>query len=446
MNKQRLVPALLTAVALGACNTDELLNVLPVDEISDEIAIVDAQSARAALHGAYDRLQDLWGFEWTMWVDLLTDDVEHTGTFGSFADGDLHNFRPNMGTIDGLWTNHYSGIDRVNRVIQKVPGIEDIDPVDANDVMGQAYAIRALLYFNLVRAWGDVPLVLAPPTNLEEAAQVTRDPAATVWAQIEADLGQAASMLSGGSNDIRTFFTPGAVTALEAKVALYQGDWATAASKAQQVVASGDYDLVTNVRDAFTANGDATVEDILRLGFTVVDWCSQGWWYRYDGRLEIGATQEIYDLYEPGDLRFELNFDGTRSDGIQVVKWPTPIGAEDIHIIRYADILLVLAEALAEQGDLPGALGYLNQIRARAAVSEYTLADLGTQQDVLDAIYLERRLELAFEGERWHDLVRTGRAMAVLSASGRFEAHEVIWPIPVGEMDTAPNLVQNPGY
>ncbi len=291
-----------------------------------------------------------------------------------------------------------------------------------------------------------MPLVLAPPTNLEEAAQVTRDPAATVWAQIEADLGQAASMLSGGSNDIRTFFTPGAVTALEAKVALYQGDWATAASKAQQVVASGDYDLVTNVRDAFTANGDATVEDILRLGFTVVDWCSQGWWYRYDGRLEIGATQEIYDLYEPGDLRFELNFDGTRSDGIQVVKWPTPIGAEDIHIIRYADILLVLAEALAEQGDLPGALGYLNQIRARAAVSEYTLADLGTQQDVLDAIYLERRLELAFEGERWHDLVRTGRAMAVLSASGRFEAHEVIWPIPVGEMDTAPNLVQNPGY
>jgi hypothetical protein len=447
MKKQRLVPALLTVVALGACNTDELLNVLPVDEISDEIAIVDAQSARAALVGAYDRIQDLWGFEWTMWVDLLTDDVEHTGTFGSFADGDLHNFRPNMGTIDGLWTDHYSGIDRVNRLIQKVPLIADIDPADANDVLGQAYAVRALLYFNLVRVWGDVPLVLTPPANLEDAAQVSRAPAAGVWTQIESDLGQAASMLAGTDNDVHTFFTPGAVTALESKVALYQGDWATAASKAQQVVASGEYGLVADLRDAFTADGDASLEDILRVAFNAADECYQGWWYRYDGRLEIGATQEIYDLYEPGDLRWVLNFDGARSDGIQVVKWPTPIGAEDIHVIRYANVLLILAEALAEQNDLPNAVVYLNQIRARAGVSEYVLGtDLVSQQDVLDAVYLERRLELAFEGERWHDLVRTGRAMAVLGPGGRFESHEVLWPIPVGEMDTAPNLVQNPGY
>ena len=128
----------------------------------------------------------------------------------------------------------------------------------------------------------------------------------------------------------------------------------------------------------------------------------------------------------------------------------TPVaksGSEDIHVIRYADVLLLLAEALAEQNALPNAVAYLNQIRARAGVSEYALGtDLVSQQDVLDAIYLERRLEFAFEGERWHDLVRTGRAMAVFGASGRFAAHEVLWPIPVGEMDTAPNLVQNAGY
>jgi len=447
MKKLRMVPALLMVVALGACGTDTLLNILPVDEISDEIAIVDANSANAALVGAYDIVQDLWGDNWTMWVDLLTDDVEHTGTYGSFADGDLHNFRPNMGSIDGLWTDNYEGIDRVNRLIKTVPEITDIDAADANDILGQAHALRALFYFNLVRVWGDVPLVLIPPASLEEAGQVSRDPASAVWAQIEADFAQAASFLAGGDNDDHTFITPGAVTALEARVALYQGDWSTAASKAQQVVASGDYALVTNLRDAFTADGDASAEDIFRAAFTVVDWCGQGWQYRYDGRLEIGATQEIYDLYEPGDLRFVLNFDGTRSDGIQVVKWPTPIGAEDIHVIRYADVLLILAEALAEQNDLANSLVYLNQVRARANVSEYVLGtDVVTQQEVIDAIYLERRLELAFEGERWHDLVRTGRAMAVLGASGRFEAHEVLWPIPVGEMDTAPNLVQNPGY
>ena len=172
MKKQRLVPALLTVFLLGACDTDDLLNVLPVDEISDEIAIVDFTSANAALNGAYSILQDsdLYGGDWMAWVDLLTDDVKHSGTFGSFVDGDLHNFRPSMGTIDGIWTEFYDGINRVNQLIQKVPLIEGIDAADADQILGQAHGLRALHYFNLVRAWGDVPLVLAPPANLDEAA------------------------------------------------------------------------------------------------------------------------------------------------------------------------------------------------------------------------------------------------------------------------------------
>jgi len=123
MMKLRMVPALLLAVALGACN-DDILNVLPVDEISEDIAIVDYQSASAALAGAYSSLQSgsLYGGNWILWVDILTDDVEHTGTFGSWADGNLHNFRPQMGSIDGIWTQSYGGINRVNLLIQKVPG------------------------------------------------------------------------------------------------------------------------------------------------------------------------------------------------------------------------------------------------------------------------------------------------------------------------------------
>jgi hypothetical protein len=207
---------------------------------------------------------------------------------------------------------------------------------------------------------------------------------------------------------------------------------------------------VTNLRSLFTADGDPTVEDVFRVIFTVVDYCNQGWWYRYDGRLEVAATQDIYDAYEAGDLRHDLNFPDPgdiRPDGIEVTKYPTPIGAEDIHLLRYADVILILAEALAEQNDLANAVGYLNQVHTRAGLTAYAFGtDLVTQQDVLDAIYLERRLEFAFEGERWHDLVRTGRALDVLGAAGRLEAHELLWPIPVGEIDTAPNLVQNPGY
>lgn len=450
MKKLRMVPALLLAVPLGACN-DDILNVLPVDEISSEIAIIDLTSANAALNGAYSALQsdDLYGGYWPVWSDILTDDARASGTYSSMADGDLLNFRPNMGAIDGIWTESYEGINRLNLLIQKVPEIESIEADDRGAILGQAYGLRALHYFNLVRGWGDVPLVLVPPATLEEAAQVTRDPVAAVYTQIELDLSQAATLLSGAGNDDRTFITPGFITALEAKAALYRENWSIAEAKAQQLVDGGDYSLAPGVMDAFTADGTPTAEDVFRVVFTDVDYCNQGWWYRYDGRLESSATQEIYDLYDPGDLRFNAwlpDAGDIRPDGIEVTKYPTPVGAEDIHVIRYADVLLILAEALAEQGtQLAEAVGYLNQIRARAAVAEYVFGtDLVTQQDVIDAIYLERRLELAFEGERWFDLIRTGRAAAELGE--RFDAHEALWPIPVGEMDTAPNLVQNPGY
>ncbi len=446
MKKLRLVPALLTALALGAC-TDSLLNVLPVDEIADDIAIVDTRSATAALIGAYSTLESgsMYGGDYVLWTEILTDNAEHTGTFGTYADGDALFLRPQLGDLDGMWTALYDGINRANAIIQKLPDIQDIDPTVANELLGQAHGLRALFYFNLVRAWGDVPLVLTPAANLDEAAQVTRAPLAEVYDQVEADLNQAQALLAGMGGDDQTFLTPAGVTALQARVALFQKDWGTAATKAQQLVNSGDFALVTNLRDAFKADGDASIEDIFRVAFTAVEYCNQGYYYLYDGRFEMGATQAIYDLYEPGDLRFALNFSEVRPDGIQVTKFPTSIGAEDIHVIRYADVLLILAEALAEQTQLSTAVGYMNQVRTRAGLPGYILGtDLVTKQDVLDAIFLERRLELAFEGEYWFDLVRTGRAAAHLGT--RWAPHKALWPIPQGEMDTAPNLVQNPGY
>ena len=128
-----------------------------------------------------------------------------------------------------------------------------------------------------------------------------------------------------------------------------------------------------------------------------------------------------------------------------MIKSPTRIGAEDIHVIRYGEGLLIMAEALAERERLDESIVFINQVRNRAGLAGYTLGvDLETQQDVLDAVYLERRFELAFEGEYWYDLVRTGRAAEVLGS--RFDPHEAIWPIPQNERDVAPNLTQNPGY
>ncbi len=153
-------------------------------------------------------------------------------------------------------------------------------------------------------------------------------------------------------------------------------------------------------------------------------------------------------LYSAVDVRFGVNFGRTDEGGIEVIKFPTTVGTENVHVIRYGDIVLILAEALAQQDgatNLQAAVGYLNQIRTRAGVAPYTFGvDLTTKAQILDAIYLERRLELAFEGERWFDLVRTGRAAATLAPL--FQAHMGLWPIPVSERDVAPNLTQNPGY
>ena len=447
MTKKRMVTALLLAMALGACD-EGLLDVLPVDSIAEEIAIVDARSAQAALVGAYSALQggSYYGGAYIMWSETLTDNVEHTGTFDSYADADAVFLRPDVGSITGIWTAMYSGINRVNLIIQKVPAIDGIDAGVANEILGQAYALRALHYFNLVRAWGGVPLVIVPAESLEEAAQVSRASEADVYAQIAADLSQAEGLLAGMDNSGRTMITPGFISALQARAALYQGNWATAEAEARQVMNSGDYSLVSDLRSLFTDAGDPTGEDIFRVAFTATDYNNSGYYYQYDGRFEIGATQEIYDLFPAGDLRFALNFDGNRGDGIQVVKFPTTIGGEDLHVIRYADIVLILAEALAEQGGakLSEALVYLNMVHTRAGLTAYTAGDLSTQQQMLDAIYLERRLELAFEGEYWFDLVRTGMAASAIGSN--FAPHEGLWPIPVSELDVAPNLVQNPGY
>ncbi|MEJ2187643.1 MAG: RagB/SusD family nutrient uptake outer membrane protein, partial [Gemmatimonadota bacterium] len=133
---------------------------------------------------------------------------------------------------------------------------------------------------------------------------------------------------------------------------------------------------------------------------------------------------------------------------IQVVKFPTTAGTEDFNVIRYGEVLLIVAEAAAEQNDLPTAVTYLNMVHTRAGLTAFDLAtDLNNnQQDVLDAIHLERRLELAFEGDRWFEITRLGIAPSVFGSAWPADNHRQLWPLPVSELDVAPNLVQNPGY
>lgn len=458
------MPALLL---VGAAGCSDFLNVEPVNEVSGERAVSNPTSARAAVAGVYDALQNgsYYGGQFVFFGDLSSDDVEHTGTFTSYADADQNDLTADNGTIESIWDAIYRTIGRANFVIDRLPNVGGIGEAEKERLLGEAHFIRALAYHDLVKAFGGrnpgdpgVPLVLKPVTDLNEASNVTRATVGAVYQQILADLTRAEQLISD-VNGNRTRATRGAVWALRARVELFRGNWAAADSLAGLVISTPGYDLVPDYASLFTAEGGNSPEDVFRLVFTSQDANSHGFYYRSygaGGRGEIGPTTELllaYDssyvefdaaTFNPDDERgqhnIEFDVDPDGPDYPYGSKYPTGSGAEDIHVIRLAEVILIKAEAHARQGEIALALVELNKIRERAGIGPLTSAL--TAGELLDQILLERRRELAFEGHRWFDLVRTGRAVAVLG----IPVTQTIYPIPQNEIDVAPGLTQNPGY
>jgi hypothetical protein len=206
-----------------------------------------------------------------------------------------------------------------------------------------------------------------------------------------------------------------------------------------------NYILAPQFEDLFTDEGTDTPEDIFRVSFTAVEYNEVGYYYLFDGRWEVAPTANLYSAYTASDRRRDITLgkDGSDYEGVKI---PTTIGAEDLHVIRYGEVVLTKAEALARLNRLPEAVAEYNKIRVRAGLTPHVLGtNVTTQTDVLNAIWNERRLELALEGDRWPDLVRTGRAMSVLGLPAN-RAFQLLYPIPTRELIVSPGLTQNPGY
>lgn len=428
---------------LPAC--DGLLDLQPIDRLSDDVAIADTRGARAAMAGAYAGLQSTsyFGGTFVFFNDLSADNAIHTGTFQSHADAARNSLRADNTAVASIWNAIYNNINRTNHLIQRVPGVPDLSVAERDQILGEAHFLRALHYHNLVRLWDDVPIRTAPIESVEEASQVTRAPVADVYSLILSDLDEARARLSQGSNTRRA--TLGAAHALTARVHLYRGDWAAAESSVQAVEALG-YALADDYSDLFPASGGNTPEDIFRVQFTAVQWNQLGWYYissAFGGRGEIAPQQSLMDAYEEGDARRATTIFGDEERAAHGIKFPSTAGAENPHVIRFAEVILIKAEALARQNRLAEAVDEYNRLRVRANLLPHVLGeDVTSADEVLEAIWHERRLELALEGDRLSDLNRTGRAVEVLG----IPAHQARFPIPQRELDVAPNLTQNPGY
>lgn len=449
----------------GTVSCDKTLSLAPASEVTEESAIVDAGSARAALAGAYDALQDgdYYGGDFLFYSDLLGEDVQHTGTFSDYAATDANRLLADNETLLSIWESIYATVGVANQLIARVPNVPGMTAEERDDVIGQAYFIRALSFHNLVKLWGPIPMPLAPPASINEASAITRTAVPAVYTQILADLTQAENLIQNTSDTRKA--TAGAVAALRTRVNLFRQDWAAVIADANALEA--DYALASDYTDLFTPEGQDTPEDIFRVSFTAVEFNNFGFYYisrSFGGRWEVAPTFDLIDAYgvssdpnfdpdtvqtrpfRPADPRAQWNiaFDARRR--IYGGKIPTPVGAEDLHVIRFGEVILNKAEALAQRntaGDLVLAIAEVNRIRARAGVPLLSAVGL-TQAQVLALVYRERRLELAFEGFRWPDLVRTGLAIAVLGSD--VEPYELLLPIPQAEVDVSPNLGQNPGY
>ncbi|WP_207534127.1 RagB/SusD family nutrient uptake outer membrane protein [Desertivirga arenae] len=380
--------------------------------------------------------------------------------------------------IDELWKEHYIAIDRANIAIDKIPAI-DMDGTLRTRLVNEAKFLRGLLYFNLVRLWGEVPLVLHTPASLkQEEIQVAKSPVEDVYQQIIQDLSDAEALpATYAGNDIGRA-TGGAAKALLSKVYLTRQEWAKAASKALEVI-NGPYGyaLFENFSDVFnvaTKNGkehifSAQCKGGIGLGNRLAASATP---VGIPGITAAGTdepTSIAYGLYSANDRRRATTFftslisptnGRTYTFTPKFSKYwdPTSIltpteSNQNIPIIRYAEVLLIYAEALNEANATPSAEAYeaLNKVIRRAFGKAINTPDNTVDIANLDKaafreeVYKQRRLELMFEFQRWFDLIRTKRMISALQVVGKTASEKhYLFPIPQHEIDLNPKLEQNP--
>jgi starch-binding outer membrane protein, SusD/RagB family len=456
MRNRILMPALLLAIVAGC---DGPLNVKSKDTIPSETAISDSNSARAAVAGMYHGLQSLssYGSDLPEVGDLSADNAEFSGTSTSYGEIDDNQISAFNSAVFDIWSQEYANINSANEILDKLGALTNLDPATRDELQGEAYFVRALMYHDLVKYFGDVPIRLHPTTDPNAGSDITRAPVSAVYDQILLDLDSAASRISDSSST--TTASGGAVRALRARVLFYRGDYVGAEAEAHAVETDFGYALAPNYSDLFSTTGNPTPEDIFKVIATVH--ADQQSFLSFDyfaravgGDYVLRPTDDIMAAYQPGfdneeddpsdwhpsDRRGAWNilFAGSRQYG---AKYRSITGTENFPVLRLGEIVLLRAEALARLNQLPQAVSELNLIQARANAPIFTLGS-HSQQEVIDAIVAERRLELAFEGDRWPDLVRLGIATDVMG----IDASQTLYPIPQAEIDVTPGLTQNPGY
>ena len=484
-----LAVTFILVVAPTACN--DMLTEQPRDRISTEAFFQTAADAKAAIAATYRPLSTgaLWGTNLQWALNAATDESrvgpeEENPNIVALTQLSWTTTNPYIAGSNasgGAWAGLYQMITRANLVLDKVPGIT-MDETQKNQILAEAKFLRGLGYFYLVRLYGDVPLVLTPD---DQSALGARTPQADVFKQIVKDATEAEAVLpaSWGATD-KGRATKASAEALLAEQYIWRKDWPNAATFAKKIIDSGLYGLQANYINAFLPGSQNRNEEVFAAqsssatGAPAIDIAA----WEYPRNMNPNSNggwgtwqplQTFIDAYPSGDYRKEVSFftSGIDPTGKTVTFLPHVYkfrptarpGQQDVNwpIYRYADVLLMYAEALNEQGQTAAAIGYVNQVRARArngtgAENRTSPADLSTTLSASAAraaIFDERKWELAYEGKRWFDLVRQGFSAFQAAESAdptvipaNVQPTRMVWPVPQAQIDLNPKLTQNPGY
>ncbi len=482
--------ALLTLVAAFALfSCEDYLELEPASQSiavdntgADSVYFKSASEVEAALAGAYsDFKNEYYQLDYYVNGDAQADDAYAGGDNPDNFQIDDYRLDATNRNVSRDWAYLYSTIGKTNTILNNIGAVTDpaLSASRRAEIIGEASFIRAFMYFQLVQLWGDVPLQLQEvktisADKLDEIYSIifpARSPQDEVYAQIIADLETALARVRATAPH-KGYATTGAVNAMLAKVhaTVEPHDWAKVREYCDAVIAGG-YSLLDDYDALWDNANENSEESIFEINYN--GGAADGNW---GTKIFQGLDWKKFNL-PANDLvaAFDAENDQIRKNAAVIFldvtgKWSDPHwpqthypfinkwrnfqeGSDQNYIfIRLADILLLKAEALNELGDQPGAAALVNEIRDRVNLPPTTAS---TQAELRLAIEKERRLELAFEGHRWYDLKRTGRAIEVMNnargANGEnlgynLTPERLLWPIPQAELDKNSKLTQNPGY
>lgn len=457
--------SLLLVAMFGFSCTD--LAIEPQQSISDDVMFQAMGDFRSAIIGAYHLMQNETWYGRTMPLvpDIMGEDVKQNGSANRYQEFADFEGLPQSGHAyeNTLWRDVYDGINRVNKMINAEFTPPAATQTEFDQIIGEAYAIRALAHFDLVRLFAQHYTFTADASHLgipivtvtDYTALPTRNTVAEVYTQIIADFNTAISKMTMTRED-SYMMTDEAAQALLSRVYLYMEDFPNAVAMADAVINSGKYDLVSASNYVTQFSDGNSSEAIFEIWNDTADRQgsdSVGGMYRASGYGDYLPAKDLLNLLDPDDIRWGMFIVDPDLTGIyashRVNKWPTTTNDDNVPVIRLSEVYLNRAEAHARSGNDALAQADLNLIRKRALATAPDITLTGSA--LLEEILLERRRELCYEGHRVFDITRHKQDVVRVDVTGdvafyAYPGDYFIFPIPQPEINVNTNITQNPGY